>query len=87
MFYYYYYYYYYNTRFACAPHGERCLQNVGILCFFAIETCILVEIDLQVYVCVAKVRCIGATVYFFFAYFAVYSKGRVSHVGTRTFSW
>ena len=52
----------------------------------AIETCILVEIDLQVYIFARKVGFTGPKVYFF-SNFAVCSMGRVSHVGTRRFSW
>ena len=52
----------------------------------AIKTCILVEIDLQVYIFARKVRFTGPKVYFF-SYFVVCSMGRVSHVGTRRFSW
>ena len=52
----------------------------------AIETCILVEIDLQVYIFARKVGLTGPKVYFF-SYFAVCSMGRVSHAGTRRFSW
>ena len=46
----------------------------------AIETCILVEIDLQVYFFARKVGFTGLEV-FFFSYFAVRWKGRVSHEG------
>ena len=45
----------------------------------AIKTCILVEIDLQVYISARKVG--------FFSYFVVCSMGHASHVGTRRFSW
>ena len=50
-----------------------------------IHTCILVEIDLQVYIFSRKVGFTGPKVYFF-SYFAVCWMGRVSHVGTRRFS-
>ena len=49
----------------------------------AIETCILVEIDLQVYIFGHKVGFTGPKVYFF-SYFAVCLMGRVSHVEMRT---
>ena len=52
----------------------------------AIETCILVEIDLQVYIFARKVGFTGPKVYLF-SYFAVCWMGRVDHVGTRRFSW
>ena len=52
----------------------------------AIETCILVEIDLQVCIFARKVGFTGPKVYLF-SYFAVCWMGRVDHVGTRRFSW
>ena len=52
----------------------------------AIETCNIVEIDLQVYIFARKVGFTGPKVYFF-SYFVVCSMGRVSHLGTRRFSW
>ena len=52
----------------------------------AIESFILVEIDLQLYIFSRKVGFTGPKVYFF-SYFAVRWMGRVSYVGTRSFSW
>ena len=52
----------------------------------AIETCSLVEIGLQVYIFARTVGFTGPNLYFF-SYFAVCWIGRVSHVGTRRFSW
>ena len=52
----------------------------------AIDTCILVEIDLQVYIVSRKAGFTRPKVYFF-PYFAVCWMGRVSQVGTRRFSW
>ena len=51
----------------------------------AIETCILVEIDLQVYIFARKVGFTGQR--YTFSYFVLCSMGRASHVGTRKFSW
>ena len=70
-----------ETSFACPPREECCL----CLCT-EIDTCILVEIDLQVYTFSRKVGFTGPKVYFF-PYFAVCWTGRVTHVGTRRFSW
>ena len=53
---------------------------------FAIETCILVEIDLQVYIFARKDGFTGPKVYFF-SYFVVCSMGHVSHMGTQIFTW
>ena len=78
-----------ETRFACAPREECCLQRAGICPLIdlpRIETCILVEIDLRVYIFSRKVGFTGPKVYFF-SYFAVCCMGRISHVGTRRFSW
>ena len=52
--------------------------------FPPIATCILVEIDLQVYIFARKVGCTGPKVYFF-SYFVVCLMGHLSHVGTRRF--
>ena len=51
-----------------------------------IDTCILVQIDLQVYIFSRKVGFTGPKVHFF-SYFSVYWMRRLSHVGTRRFSW
>ena len=64
----------------------KMLEFVVWISLLAIETCILVEIDLQVYICVPKVWFIGPKVYFF-SHFAVCLMGRVSHVGMQRFSW
>ena len=62
---------FHNTRFACASREERCLENVGICRLdqpFAMKTCILVEIDLQVYICVPTARFIWPKGIHFFTF-------------------
>ena len=56
------------------------------IAFPAIATCILVEIDLQVYIFARKVGFTGPNVYFL-PYFVVCSMGHISHVATQRFSW
>ena len=84
---------FYNTRFACASREERCLENVGICRLdlpFAMKTCILVEIDLQVYICVPKALFMWPKGIHFFTFCDLLDGTRKSHgdakiqVGTRT---
>ena len=62
-----------ETCFACAPRKECCLKGQVFVVWIdlpAIETCILVEIDLQVYIFARKVGLTGPKVYFHILLFA-----------------
>ena len=62
-----------ETCFTRAPRKECCLKGQVFVVWIdlsAIETCILVEIDLQVYIFARKVGLTGPKVYFHILLFA-----------------